>query len=182
MAGKLVVGIAGGTCSGKSTLAARLAELAAVPTTVIGLDRFYTRDMDRGPVLTLSDGQLLFNYNHPDAIDAEAACLAIDEAEGVLIVEGLFTLAIASIRDRLDRTVYVHLDADLRALRRLLRDMKGGRLSKDPEFIARYYIECARVGHELYVEPTRGLAELTVIGDTAGLEQALPNLLSILRA
>ncbi|HLK13798.1 MAG TPA: hypothetical protein VKT78_03250 [Fimbriimonadaceae bacterium] len=174
----MVLGIAGGSCSGKSTLARLLAE-SVTDAKIIGLDAFYTRDLERGPTLTLSDGTTMFDFNSPSAIDAGQAVAAIVAAtEGTVIVEGLFTLAIEPIRATLDYAVFVHLDADLRAIRRLLRDMKGGRMSTDPEFIARYYIESARVGHAKFVEPSRMLADVVVTGDEPGMNEALPGLLS----
>jgi uridine kinase len=185
MGKQFVLGIAGGSCSGKSTLAKLTSEALAAQgrrACVIGLDAFYTRDLQRGPTLTLSDGITMFDFNHPDAIDAAAAAAAIEGAgDQIVIVEGLFTLAIESIRERLGYAVFVHLDADLRALRRLLRDMHGGRASRDPDFIARYYIESARVGHAKFVEPSRAFADLEVIGDEDGMAAAIPLLLTCAR-
>ena len=175
-----VLGIAGGSCSGKSTFAKKVEEALAShgrSVVVVGLDAFYTRDLIRGPTITLSDGTTMFDFNQPTAIDAVATIAAIDHAtEEFVIVEGLFAIAIECIRTRLDYSVFVHLDADLRAIRRLLRDMKGGRASTDPEFIARYYIESARVGHAKFVEPSRSFANLEVIGDEAGMSAAIPKL------
>jgi uridine kinase len=180
-----VLGIAGGSCSGKSTFAKLVADelrSAGHPVVVIGLDAFYTRDLERGPTVTLSDGTTMFDFNQPSAIDVGAAVAAIEAAEAEFaVVEGLFTLAIDQIRSRLDYAVFVHLDADLRAIRRLLRDMKGGRASTDPEFIACYYIESARVGHAKYVEPSRALANIEVIGDDGAMAAAIPNLLEDVR-
>ena len=174
------MGIAGGSCSGKSTFAKKVVDALASSghsVVVIGLDAFYTRDLDRGPTITLTDGTTVFDFNQPAAIDDAAATAAIDAStDRFVIVEGLFTLAIESIRSRLDYSVFIHLDADLRAIRRLLRDMKGGRASTDPEFIARYYIESARVGHAKYVEPSRAFADVEIIGDEAGMAVAIPPL------
>ena len=177
----MVLGIAGGSCSGKSTLA-RLVNEAFGPAEVIGLDTFYTRDMERGPLLTLSDRTVMFDFNDPRAVDVQAAVEAIQSASpGIVVVEGLFALAIDSIRELLDYKIFVHYDADLRAIRRLLRDMKGGRMSTDPEFIARYYIESARVGHIKFVEPSRKFADLIVIGDNSGMIEAVESLRSMNR-
>ncbi|MHB8634978.1 MAG: uridine kinase family protein [Fimbriimonadaceae bacterium] len=179
---QIVLGIAGGSCSGKSTLAKMIKQdLASVGRTVgvVSLDAFYTRDLRRGPTLTLSDGITMFDFNHPDAIDADAAVKAIESAEEqVVIVEGLFTLAIDSIRSLVDVAVFVHLDADLRALRRLLRDMRGGRASRVPEFIARYYIESARIGHTKYVEPSSVFADLVAVGDDTGFAMAVSDIVA----
>ena len=87
------------------------------------------------------------------------------DAPDVLIVEGLMALHVEEIRQRLDMRMFIELEADMRALRRLLRDMNGGRGSTDPRWIATYYQECARVGHEAYVEPSRVYADLIIRGD-----------------
>jgi uridine kinase len=67
------------------------------------------------------------------------------------------------IRELLDLRVFVELDADLRALRRMLRNMERG---QEPKFIAEYYIESARVGHERFVEPSKLYADFILRGDT----------------
>jgi uridine kinase len=89
-----------------------------------------------------------------------------EDAPDVILVEGLMTLAVPEIRECLDLRLFVELDADERALRRLVRDMSGGRGSNDPVSIARYYRECARVGHARYVEPSRVFADLILRGDS----------------
>lgn len=106
---------------------------------------------------------------------ADLDALAADpNAPDVIVVEGLMTLAVPEIRERLDLRLFVELDADERALRRLLRDMAGSRGNGDPAFIARYYRECARVGHARHVEPSRVHADLILRGDApAGRSAAL---------
>jgi uridine kinase len=124
-------------------------------------------------MVTLSDGTTWPDRNRPDAFDLDGVLAAIDGSRAdVIIVEGLFTLAVSKLRERLSTSVFLHLDADLRALRRMLRDMKGGRTSTDPEFIARYYIECARVGHAEFVEPSRQFAGAVFEGDDEGIAEA----------
>ncbi|RYG65731.1 hypothetical protein EON80_16780 [bacterium] len=178
MAGQCrVVGIAGGSASGKSTLAAALAQFlerqpSAPKVEVLSADRFYHRDMARGPVITsASFPEDQFNFNHPDALDVERlresikSRVAAEDAPNVLLIEGLMVLQIPSILALLDIRIFVELEADVRAVRRLMRDMQGGRGNADPQFIANYYLECARVGHELFVEPSRIHADLIVRGD-----------------
>ena len=87
---------------------------------------------------------------------------------------------------RADTEWLCFLDADVRALRRLLRDMAGARGNTDPRFIVDYYRECARVGHALYVEPSRVHADMILRGDAdfarlAPLVVATVHPLSILR-
>ena len=69
------------------------------------------------------------------------------------------------LRERCQLRLFIQLDADARALRRMLRNMKNGPVNADPEFIAAYYLESARAGHARYIEPSRVYADLTLRGD-----------------
>jgi uridine kinase len=127
----------------------------------------------------------MFDANHPDAIawnhvlrDLDDLLQQIDGPE-VILVEGHLLLHEPSVRARLDIRFFVELDADERALRRLLRDMQGGRANRDPHFIATYYRESARVGHTRYIEPSRVYADLIVRGD-AVWERIEPFLVAII--
>jgi uridine kinase len=183
----LVVGIAGGSASGKSTLAAALAAaLEREGTAVISImaDRYMRRERPGAPTfLSPSTGVEMFNANHPESVDWAQllsdldARLAAVERDSVVLVEGLMVLHQPRMRERLGLRLFVELDADERALRRLLRDMSGVRGSRDPQFIATYYRECARVGHAQYVEPSRVHADLIIRGD-APWERVEPLLLA----
>jgi uridine kinase len=174
----LVVGIAGGSASGKTTFAAALKqalEMGAPPLVVevVGMDRYFYRGAAGGPTfVSPTTGQTVPDNNHPDSADNARlvadldARRAVGDAPDVILVEGLMTLAVPEIRERLDLRLFVELDADERALRRLVRDMGGGRGNGDPVSIARYYRECARVGHARYIEPSRVFADLIVRGDS----------------
>lgn len=172
-----VAGIAGGTAAGKTSLTHALKqflEKGALPLRVetLSADAFYRADKTQGPTfLSPSRGEEHFNFNHPDAIEQERLLAAItsrssaQDAPQILLVEGLMVLHLPEIREMLSLRVFVELEADVRAVRRVLRDMKGGRGNPDPEWIGTYYLECARVGHELFVEPSRVHADLIVRGD-----------------
>lgn len=172
-----VVGIAGGSAAGKTSLTRALMQFlqdqsSHLRVELLSSDAFFHSDKTQGPrFVSPSSGQEQFNFNHPDAIDQAALLEHIksrsqaDDAPDVLLVEGLMLLHIPSIRETFDVRIFVELEADARALRRLLRDMKGGRASTDPQFIATYYLESAKMGHELYVEPSRVHADFIVRGD-----------------
>jgi uridine kinase len=188
----LVVGIAGGSASGKTTLTAALTRALTeasppVLVEVMGMDRYFYRGAAGGPRLTLpSTGEDLPDNNHPNSADNARLVADLDQrvraedAPQVLIVEGLMALHVPEIRERLDLRLFVELDADVRALRRLLRDMNGGRGNTDPHWIATYYRECARIGHNTYVEPSRAYADLIVRGD-ADFTRIVPMLTAIIR-
>jgi uridine kinase len=171
----VIVGIAGGTASGKTTLTAALAQAltdGGRTVEVVNVDRYFRRTDPTAPQITLpSTGETFFNANHPESADIAKLAADLDErstagdAPDILIVEGLMVLQVEAVRERLNLRVFVELDADERALRRMLRDMTGVRGNTDPKFIATYYRECARIGHMRYVEPSRVHADLIVRGD-----------------
>ena len=186
----LIVGVAGGSASGKTTFAAALlAALAAGDPPLRGetfcLDRYFYRDAARGPAfVSPSSGKTVFDCNHPDSADNERLLADVEARRGaedapdVLIVEGLMALAVPRIRERLDLRLFVELDADERALRRLLRNLGGG--NGDPQPIVTYYRECARVGHARYVEPSRVHADLILRGD-ADFGRTAPLVAAVIR-
>lgn len=173
-----VVGIAGGSASGKSTLAAALRqdlEGGAPPLRVatLGTDHYFrSRDPD-GPQVTLPNGEVRFDCNVPATVDTVRLAADLDalahgpDAPDVVLVEGLMVLHEAEIRQRLDLRLFVELGADVRALRRLVRDL-GPDANVDltkGQWIADYYCASARAGHARWVEPSRIHADLIVRGD-----------------
>ncbi|MEV6149824.1 hypothetical protein AB0L53_05735 [Nonomuraea sp. NPDC052129] len=189
MAHPLVVGIAGGSASGKTTITTGLRtalEQSGRTVDVLASDLYMHHDVDRGPVfVSPTTGETTFDCNRPESIDWLAFLRDLDtrtsdvEAPDVLLVEGLMILHIAAVRERLHLRLFVELDADERALRRLLRDMKKPRGPREPEVIANYYRESARIGHALYVEPSRQYADIIVRGD-ALLDRVQPLLLAMI--
>ncbi len=172
----LLVGIAGGSASGKSTFAAALARALAeanppVRAEVVGTDRYFrSGEPDYPTFISPSTGRARPDDNHPDSVDHARLAADLDRrsraagAPQVLIVEGLMVLHVPAIRERLDLRLFVELDADERALRRLLRNLEAD--MGDAQTIATYYRESARVGHARYVEPSRVYADLIVRGDS----------------
>ncbi len=171
-----LVGIAGGSASGKTTFAASLQTALTqrgLAVETIGMDRYFYWDSPGGPrFVSPTTGEEMPDNNHPNSADNARLIAdlqtqrAAADAPNVIILEGLMTLHLPELRGILDLRLFIELDADLRALRRLLRDMNGGRGSTDPQIISACYRECARVGHEKYVEPSRGQADLIVRGDS----------------
>ncbi len=191
--GSYVVGIAGGSASGKSTFVGLLAPLLReglppIRVEVFGLDKYFYRGQSGGPTfVSPSTGETLPDNNCPESSDNVRLVADLDtlrnapDAPNVILIEGHLIFAIPEIRERLDLRLFMDLDADLRALRRLLRDMKGERGNPDPQFIAMYYRECARVGHALYIEPSRQYADLTLRGD-ADFHHTAPLVAGLIRS
>ncbi|MBN1248521.1 MAG: hypothetical protein JXC32_12745 [Anaerolineae bacterium] len=175
-----VVGIAGGSASGKSTFTKRLLEtLPAIcpDARVVDLhtDRYFRVGAPDMPTfVSPSSGKTMPDFNHPDTIDSDRLVADIDalqqgeESPDVIIVEGHFVLCFADLRDRLDLSLFVELDPDARALRRMVRNLarRGDPLDEHtPDAIATYFLESAEVGHERYIEPSRVYADLILRGD-----------------
>lgn len=166
-----ITGIAGGSASGKSTFTKALAETLVVrapelSVRVISTDSHW-RDRNGPPRFTsASTGEERFNFNHPEALDTESLFVALDAVNtSIVLLEGLMLLYLPAVRQRLDLRLFLELDADERAIRRMLRDTEGGRTFTDPQKIATYYRESARIGHAAYVEPSRVHADLILRGD-----------------
>lgn len=170
-----MLGIAGGSASGKSTLAQSICECVRATNPdlvieVISTDAYFTRGQDNAPAFkSPTTGELEFDCNRPDSIDVPELLTDIENAcreADVVIVEGLMILYLEDVRNLFNLKVFVDTDADVRALRRMLRDLKGGRMFSDPENIARYYLESAKPGHDRYVEPSKIFADVILRGDS----------------
>jgi uridine kinase len=179
----LVIGVAGGTGSGKSTIAARLAAaLPAGTTLVIEHDAYYRDRSD----LSLAEREAL-NFDHPDALESEllAAHLgelragrAIDlpvydfkshtrlaerrrvEPAAVVIVEGILVFAVAALRDALDIKIFVDTDADIRVFRRIRRDLE--QRGRSFASVREQYYATVRPMHLQFVEPSKRWADLII--------------------
>ena len=178
----LVIGIAGGTGSGKTTLMKRLVEAFGDVVSVLSHDNYYRR-LDH---LALEERRLV-NYDEPAALETElmAAHLqqlragqAIDcpvydfsqhnrsddtihiEPRQVIIVEGILIFENPELRDLMDIRIFVDTDADIRICRRIKRDVnKRGR---SLESVIEQYQTTVKPMHEKYVEPSKKYAHIVV--------------------
>lgn len=177
-----IIGIAGGTGSGKSTFTNRLKEYFGDQVTVIYHDNYYKRHDE----LTFAERQKI-NYDHPDALDTDLLvehlralragqsieCPVYDftkhnrsdetitiKPSRVIIVEGILILQDERLRDIFDIKVFVEADADERILRRVVRDMNER--GRDLENIIAQYLATVKPMHYLYVEPTKNVADIVI--------------------
>ncbi|SDN70551.1 uridine kinase family protein [Actinacidiphila guanduensis] len=164
-----VLAVAGGTASGKSTLADALARHHPEAVGLLHLDDFYVPAHDpRRGVRTLSaTGAETLDWNHPGSIDAAAVADALDAMTGagqyrLVVVEGLFALTLEAVRLRADWRVYVDTPDDIRLARKILRKIEI--LDQDPRISLLNYLASGRERHAAHVAPARRLADLVVDG------------------
>ncbi len=178
-----LIGVAGGTCAGKTVLCERMAELAG--TGHVALIRLDMYQIDRSHQDW--EERVAANYDHPDAYDwtllnHHLAMLAAGQGvhaptydftvhnrseivrwiapAPVIIVEGILVLWEPALRERFDLKVYIDTDSDLRFIRRLKRDV--GERGRTTDSIVSQYLTTVRPGHEQYIEPSRHHADLVV--------------------
>ncbi|MCE9620978.1 MAG: uridine kinase [Actinomycetia bacterium] len=196
-----MIGVAGGTCSGKTTVSERLADLAGVERlALIKLDSYYV-SLTHLPL----EERAKFNYDHPNAFDWPLLNEHLDMlARGlpvpvpiydftiydrttevrmlpparIVVVEGILVLYEPALRDRFDLKLYIDTDADLRFIRRLQRDV--AERGRTPDSIIAQYLESVRPSHEQFIEPSKRYAD--VIFPRGGLnEPAIDVLLARIR-
>ncbi|MEW6750234.1 MAG: hypothetical protein AB1505_04570 [Candidatus Latescibacterota bacterium] len=167
----LVIGIGGGSASGKSTLARQLGErLAPLHVEVVGQDRFFKSRDELPPHVTPHRATPWPDYNRPDSFrtaEMFAHCRNLDGCD-VAVVEGILVLYYPEMRQAMDLRLYVAADADERIVRRIRRNVAAG-MALDG--IADYYLESVRRRHAEFNEPTRQHADLVIPGGMADAQE-----------
>ncbi|OVE85276.1 uridine kinase [Natronolimnobius baerhuensis] len=177
-----VIGIAGGTGAGKTTVARTVADHVGEAITRIPVDNYY-EDLSH---LELTEREQV-NYDHPDAFEWDLLREHLEtllegqpiempqydfeihnrtddrvtvESSDVIVLEGIFALYDDAILEMLDLCLYVMTDADVRILRRIERDVvERGR---DLEGVMEQYLETVKPMHERFVEPTTKNADVII--------------------
>lgn len=177
-----IVGIAGGTASGKTTIVRMIKEKFGDDIVVINHDSYYKAHND----LSYEDRTRL-NYDHPESFDTDLLIedvkklknnIAIDVPvydytihnradetvhvipKKVIIVEGILILENKELRELMDIKVFVETDADERLMRRIRRDMVERARSIDS--ILKQYTETVKPMHEQFVEPSKKYADIII--------------------
>ena len=178
----LVIGIAGGTGSGKTTLMKNLITAFENDVTILSHDNYYKRHDD----LTYEE-RCKLNYDEPAALETDLMAVHLDqlrhgqaidcpvydftqhnrsnetiriEPRKVIIVEGILIFENQPLRDLMDIRIFVDTDADVRLCRRIKRDVnKRGR---SLESVLMQYQETVKPMHEMYVEPSKKYANIIV--------------------
>ena len=178
----IIIGVAGGSGSGKSTFTNRIKKYFGDEVVVLYHDNYY-RKQDGVPF----EERVRVNYDHPDSLETDLLVEHLKELKAgrsidcpvydysqhnrsaeviridpkpVILVEGILLLADERIRDLLDIKVYVEADADERILRRISRDVEER--GRDLNGIIEQYLTTVKPMHYLYVEPTRAKADIVI--------------------
>ena len=178
----LVIGIAGGTGSGKTTLMDNLVKRFSDDVTVLSHDNYYHRRDD----MTLEERSKV-NYDEPAALETDLMVRHLDllrqgqaiecpvydfsqhnrsnktttiEPKRVIIVEGILIFEDDALRDLMDIRIFVDTDADVRLGRRILRDVEER--GRTLQSVLEQYQTTVKPMHEMYVEPSKKHAHLVV--------------------
>ena len=177
-----VIGIAGGTGSGKTTLTQNIAEHFGDKISVICHDDYYKAHEG----MSVEELAAL-NYDHPDAFDTALLAEHLDalkrgeavdcptydytvhnrsaltrrvEPTPVIILEGILIFECEELCKRLDMKVFVDTDADVRILRRIVRDVK--KRGRTLESVVAQYLTTVKPMHEAFVEPSKKRADIII--------------------
>jgi len=182
----LIIGIAGGTGSGKTTVVHQIMnELPETEVGIISQDSYYKANDHLN-----MDERALINFDHPRAIDFDLLCSDLKELKAgksinqpvysfvhhnrtddyilthprkVMIVEGILILSNPELRNLFDIKIFVHADSDERLIRRLKRDIvERGR---DMDEVLQRYQTTLKPMHEQFIEPSKGYADIIIPND-----------------
>ncbi len=179
----MIIGIAGGTGSGKTTLTRRLKDTFGDDVSLVYHDNYYRAHHN----LTYEERSRL-NYDHPDAFETDLMVEHLkkllagepiqcpvynysihDRSEEtvevrptkVIIIDGILIFADKALRDLMDIKIFVDTDADVRILRRIMRDVKERGRSLDS--VVSQYLNTVKPMHEQFVQPSRQYADIVVL-------------------
>ncbi len=179
----MIIGIAGGSGSGKKTLTNKICERFAGRVSVVYHDAYYRAH----PELNYEQRSQL-NYDHPDSFETELMiehlkrlkdgeaidCPVYDysdhnrsdktvriEPAPVIVVEGILVFADRRLRELMDIKIFVDTDADERILRRILRDTRER--GRSVESVVNQYRRTVKPMHEQFVEPSKRFADIIVL-------------------
>lgn len=182
----LIIGIAGGTGSGKTTVVHQIMnELPETEVGIISQDSYYKENSNLS-----FDERSLINFDHPRAIDFDLLVKHLQELKAgnnidqpvysfvthnrtddtiythprkVMIVEGILILANPELRDLFDVKIFVHADSDERLIRRLKRDI--AERGRDMDEVLNRYQTTLKPMHQQFIEPTKAFADIIIPND-----------------
>lgn len=178
-----IIGIGGGTGSGKTTVAQKINEIIGESNSVIlPMDNYY-KDMSHVPF----EERKKYNYDHPDMIEfsllvdhlkellvgksiklpeydfakyTRTGSFTLLDPKPVIIIEGIFALYYEELRKFYDLSIFVDAESDVRFIRRLERDIKERGRTIDS--VINQYLNMVKPMHDAYVEPSKKYADLII--------------------
>ncbi|MDO5413806.1 MAG: uridine kinase [bacterium] len=178
----MVVGIAGGTGSGKTTITKKLMQHFGGDVSVIYHDNYYKAHHNMS-----YEERSRLNYDHPDSFDTDLLIQAVKDLKAgrsvtcpvydytihdrsdkvivvrpakVIIVEGILIFQSRELCQQMDIKIYVDTDADVRILRRIVRDVRDRGRSLDS--VVNQYLSTVKPMHEQFVEPSKRNADIII--------------------
>lgn len=178
----MVIGIAGGTGSGKTTITKKMIQHFGSDVSVIHHDNYYKAHHDMS-----YEERSKLNYDHPDSFDTDMLVEAVKELKRghsvvcpvydytvhdrsdktvtvnsakVVIVEGILIFSCKELCRQMDIKIYVDTDADVRILRRIMRDVRDRGRSLDS--VVNQYLSTVKPMHEQFVEPSKRNADIII--------------------
>ncbi|HSM57227.1 MAG TPA: uridine kinase [Candidatus Sulfomarinibacteraceae bacterium] len=201
----VVFGVAGGTASGKTTVANTILDaVGASQVAYLAHDAYY-KDMDHLPF----EERSRLNYDHPDSLETDLMVSHVEqllrgepvqvpiydftrhrrtertvlaEPSPIILVEGILVFTHTRLRELMDIKVYVDTDADVRLIRRVVRDMEERGRSLDA--IIKQYLETVRPMHLEFVEPSKRYADIIIPRggmNKVALDMVVSRLMELLR-
>lgn len=182
MSDVMIVGIAGGTGSGKTTITKKIMQRFAGNVSVINHDNYYKAHHDMS-----YEQRSKLNYDHPDSFDTELLIEALRQLKQgrtvecpvydysihdrtdktitvhparVVIVEGILIFQSIELCEEMDIKIYVDTDADVRILRRIVRDVRDR--GRSLESVINQYLTTVKPMHEQFVEPSKRRADIII--------------------
>ncbi|MBE1554631.1 uridine kinase [Sporosarcina limicola] len=179
----LVIGIAGGSGSGKTSVTDSIYDVFKEHSVVVIEQDYYYKDQAH----LKFEERLETNYDHPLAFDTDLLISQIQvlldrkrvekpvydyalhtrsdetitiEPQDVIILEGILVLEDARLRELMDIKLFVDTDADLRIIRRIMRDIKER--GRTIESVVEQYLSVVRPMHNKFIEPTKGYADIII--------------------
>ena len=178
----MVIGIAGGTGSGKTTITKKLMQRFGGEVSVIYHDNYYKAHHDMS-----YEERAKLNYDHPDSFDTDLLIQAVRDLKAgrsvlcpvydytihdrsdkvievkparVIIVEGILIFQSRELCRQMDIKIYVDTDADVRILRRIVRDVRDR--GRSLESVVNQYLSTVKPMHEQFVEPSKRNADIII--------------------
>lgn len=182
MKAPIIIGIAGGSGSGKTTLAKNIASHFGDRISILRHDDYYKSQKD-----VPKERRFSTNYDHPDAFDTNLLIRHLDmlkrgetvecpvydytvhdrskdirqvDSKQVIILEGILIFENKDLLSRLDMKIFVDTDADVRIIRRILRDVK--KRGRTLDSVIQQYLTTVKPMHEAFVEPSRREADIII--------------------